>query len=336
MPLREAAIAAFLAAGDWRDAALDPLPGDASTRRYARLRRPDGAGAMLMDAPPDTAQSVIPFVDMTARLRGVGLSAPALYQTDPALGLLLMEDLGDDLFARLLQRQPDLERELYAAAVDLLAVLQAEPSLAHGLPDYDRQIHHREALLALDWYAPPTDRAAGARQVYLALIDDLIAGLTPAPPVCVLIDYHAENLVWLPQRAGHERVGLLDYQDARAGHPAYDLVSLLQDARRDVGLDLQARMRARFAAAAGVAPAALDADCARLGAHRNLKILGLFARLARRDGKPRYVDMIPRVWDHLQTDLAHADLAPLRDWVARHLPPPTPAVLAGLRRGAAA
>ena len=148
--------------------------------------------------------------------------------------------------------------------------------------------------------------------------------------MAVLRDYHAENLIWLPGRAGHARVGMLDYQDVLIGHPAYDVVSLLEDARRDTGESLRAAMRARYLAASGADPDAFGEAASLLAAQRNLKIVGLFTRLARRDGKPRYLAHLPRVWAHLRRDLAHPSVAPLAAWVARHLPPPEPAVLARL------
>ncbi|MSU89434.1 phosphotransferase [Rhodobacteraceae bacterium 2CG4] len=332
--LRAALIDAFLAGGPGAGARRAHLAGDASNRRYERLLPEGAAPLVLMDAPPEKGEDVRPFVDVTARLRRIGLSAPEIRAQDPRAGLLLLEDLGDALYARVLEGRPDDEAMLYAAAVDLLAALHRLPQAAEGLPPYDAAVYRRESALATDWYLPAaTGRATAAplRAAYLDLIEAACAPHAVRPPVCVLRDYHAENLVWLPERAGDARVGLLDYQDALAGHPAYDLVSLLEDARRDTSEALRQAMIARYLAASDTAPEAFRAAYAALGAQRNLKIVGIFARLWLRDGKPQYLSLIPRVWAHVQRDLGHPDLAALRAFVAAHLPPPTAEVLARLR-----
>jgi aminoglycoside/choline kinase family phosphotransferase len=321
---REAAIAEFLAAAGWGAASRAPLAGDASPRRYERLTRGTGT-AVLMDAPPDRGIDPRPFLAMTGWLRGLGLSAPEILAADPDDGLVLLEDLGDDLFVRVCARTPAAEPELYAAATDLLARLHAEPApdVIDGWepPPYDQAFLEFEARILTDWYLPEEGRAEREAEL-TALVGALAAPVLAAPPVAVLRDYHAENLVWLPGRAGLARVGLLDYQDMRRGHPAYDLVSLLEDARRDVAPDLRAAMTARYLERSGAEPAAFAYAAHYLSAQRNLKILGIFARLARRDGKPGYLAHLPRVWDHLMRDLAHPTLAPLRDWVAAHVPAP--------------
>ncbi len=329
---REAAIADFLAAAGWSAASRSPLAGDASPRRYERLTRGTGT-AVLMDAPPERGIDPRPFLAMTGWLRGLGLSAPEILAADPEHGLVLLEDLGDDLFVRVCTRAPAAEPELYAAATDLLARLHAEPAPdaidSWEPPPYDRAFLEFEARILTDWYLPPEGRAERAAEL-TALIGTLAAPVLAAPPVAVLRDYHAENLVWRPGRAGLARVGLLDYQDMRRGHPAYDLVSLLEDARRDVAPGLRAAMTARYLERSGADPDAIIYAAHYLSAQRNLKILGIFARLARRDGKPGYLAHLPRVWDHLMRDLAHPDLAPLRDWVATHVPAPDAAQRARL------
>lgn len=337
---RQAALDAFLR-GAGRDPALArPLAGDASNRRYLRLAaEPGHPDAVLMDAPPGKGEDARPFVAVTHWLRGQGLSAPGIAAADLAEGFLLLEDLGDDLYARLLEREPGREPELYAGAVDLLAGLADIPAPATigpadcrlALPPYDAAVLAREAALIRDWWMP----AAGADPSpdLAAEFDALVAGATaavePARDVVVLRDYHAENLIWLSGRAGAARVGLLDYQDALAGHAAYDLVSLLEDARRDTPAALRAALIRRYLDQRPALDAeAFRAAYAALGAQRNLKIVGIFARLAIRDLKPRYLTLIPRVWGHVMNDLAHPALAPLRAWVARHVPPPDPATLA--------
>jgi len=328
MELRAARLAAFLAAAGRDAGALAPLAGDASNRRYLRLT--DGQGrAVVMDAPPERGEDVRPFLAVTDALRARGLSAPAILASDAQAGLLLLEDLGDALYASVAARAG--EDLLYGAAVDLLAGSLGDPP--DWLAPYDAAVLAAEARLLADWYLPGAGGAAGpgVAEDCLGLLGEALGPVARERSAFVLRDYHAENLIWLPERSGAARVGLLDYQDALAGHPAYDLVSLLEDARRDTAPELRAAMLARFLARRpDLDPEAFRAACAVLGAQRNLKIVGIFARLARRDGKPRSLGLIPRVWAHLKRDLAHPALAPLAAWVARHVPPPEPAVLARL------
>ncbi|MEO0823263.1 MAG: phosphotransferase [Pseudomonadota bacterium] len=340
--LRAEEIARFLAAAGLGGAALAPLAGDASPRRYHRLGTA-GEPRVLMDAPPQSAGSMAPFVAVTDWLRARGLSAPRIDAADLDAGLLLLEDLGDDLYAQLLARGAAEETALYAAAIDLLAHLAeaGDGSAPAGIAPYDMAALEQEARLVTDWYAPGAGRppAAQETEAFLATLRAALSESAEARAVTVLRDYHAENLLWLPARPGHARVGLLDYQDALLGHPAYDLVSLLEDARRDTSDALQAAMLARYLDRAGLAgpeAEAFRAAYAALGAQRNLKIVGIFARLALRDGKPRYLALIPRVWGHLQRDLAHPALAPLAAAVSRLLPAPEPAVLARIAAGAGA
>lgn len=348
MNARDEEAAAFLAASGWGGARRTALAGDASPRRYSRLTGGHGgAGAVLMDADPTLGQDVSRFAAMTGWLRGLGLSAPDILGIDDAGGFLLLEDLGDALFARVCALSPSDEPVLYAAAIDVLAAIHAAPVPAtvmgwgcvHTPPPYDAAIIAREARLAVEWWAPAAGTAPGADAAaeYDALIAQVAHHAARDRSALVLVDYHAENLIWMPARKGAARVGLLDYQDARIGSPAYDLVSLLGDARRDVSPATAAAMRAGYAAARG---AEFDAegfarDAAALSAQRCLKILGLFARLARRDGKAGHLAHLPRVWRVLKTDLAHPELAPLAAWVARWLPAPDSVALARVRSLAA-
>lgn len=329
--------ARFLDAAGWGGATAVPLAGDASSRRYARLRRADGQSAILMQAPPLPDDSTRRFVTVTRHLEGWGLSAPRLLAEDADNGLLLLEDLGDAVFARVIADNPTQEPALYAAAVDLLAALHRHAAPA-GLPCPDAQALAGMTDLAALWYLgqsrPAPDCAADARaardlQDHLAPL--LEAHANPALPVLVHRDFHAENLIWLPDRIGAARTGLLDFQDAWSGHPAYDLVSLLDDARRDLGPGIRSAAIARYLDATGQPDATFRAALATSGAQRNLRILGVFARLSLHFGKPRYVDLIPRVWGHLQGNLAHPALDGLRDWVTHTLPAPTPALLQGLK-----
>lgn len=320
----------FLKAAGWAAAVRGPLAGDASNRRYERLWRA-GQTAVLMDAPPDKGEDVRPFVRIARHLSGLGLSAPQILAEDAGHGFLLLEDLGDALFARVLRDDPAQERVLYPAAAEVLAALHAHPA-PEGLADYRPDMPGLGAL-AIDWYA-----VGGQMLVRPFVRDGLVDALAEAldrlapvaRPVLVQRDYHAENLIWLPGRDGAARVGLLDFQDARAGHPAYDLVSVVEDARRDVSDAARDACIQRYLDLTGFEEQALSAAMAALGAQRNLRILGVFARLSMHYGKPGYVDLIPRVWGHLRRDLAHPGLAGVAKWCAV-LPAPTPAVLQGIR-----
>ena len=310
----------FLSRHGWHGAQVQPLAADASFRRYFRVVE-DGRTAVLMDSPPHL-EDPRPFLKVADYLAARGFSAPRLLAGDVERGLLLVEDFGDRLVGPLLARQPALEGEIYAAAVDLLADLQRAPP-PPDLPLYDREELAREVLLFVEWYA----RAAGVPADPGSFLDawDRVWGEvlaeTEARPVVVLRDFHADNLMLLDGRAGKARLGLLDFQDALAGHPAYDLVSLLQDARRDVPAALEEAMLARFAAATGVAdPDAFRARYEVLGAQRNTKILGIFVRLRDRDGRTGYVERLPRVWRYLARNLAHPALAPVRAWFDAHVP----------------
>ncbi len=331
---RDAAISEFLAHEGWGWAERQPLAGDASARRYERLRR-GFSRAILMDMPPASGLDVRPFLAVTAWLRAGGFSAPEVLGANCRQGLVLLEDLGDDLFARLCAEDPSREPGLYRAAIDLLADLQRHdpPGLDVGWspPPYDMAFLMREARLAVEWYLPAATGAEAPPELaaeYAALTAAAFAPLTEAAPVPVLRDYHAENLIWLPGRRGHARVGMLDYQDMLLGHAAYDLVSLLEDARRDTDLAVRDAMLARYLERSGACAEVFVPAVHTLAAQRNLKILGLFTRLCRRDGKPRYLGYLPRVWGHLAGDLSDPGLAPLAAWVSRHLPAPEPDVLA--------
>ena len=320
----------FLDGTEWRNAMVAPLAGDASNRRYLRLSGQAGP-AVLMDAPPDRGEDTQPFIAMTEWLRALGLSAPAILATDPVQGFLLLEDLGDALYARCVADAPNLEKDLYAAAVRLLAKL-SEHAPPSGLAPYDAAVLDREAHLFTEWWLPAATGSTTTdviTQTFLNLVAQATSDVSTSRDIVVLRDYHAENLLWLPEREGHARIGLLDYQDALLGHPAYDLVSLLEDARRDTTPELREEMLLLYLSERPeLDPAEFRAAYACLGAQRNLKIIGIFARLALRDRKPRYLTLIPRVWEHLRRDMEHPSLAALRDWVLAHSPEPTPALLA--------
>ncbi|MFG6594377.1 aminoglycoside phosphotransferase family protein [Sulfitobacter sp. 1A13368] len=327
MTERAALIKGFLQTAGWAEASRKLLAGDASNRRYDRLRKANGARAILMDAPPERGEDVRPFRHVAAHLADCGLSAPEIYHADNDNGLLLIEDLGDDLFARLMAADPARELPLYRAAADVLVKLHAAP--LPELPICDADWLTDMAAPAFDYYAPAGGREANA--AFAEAFHPLAAALDDSPKVVILRDYHAENLLWLPEREGAARVGLLDFQDALLGHPAYDLVSILQDARRDVPRAVEAQIIDDYLAQTGQAAPPFRRAYALLGAQRNLRILGIFARLCLRDGKPHYVDLIPRVWQHLQHNLRHPALADAAEAIAGVLPPPTPEFLEQLK-----
>jgi aminoglycoside/choline kinase family phosphotransferase len=317
-------MAAFLADCGWGGVDPEPLAGDASFRSYYRVRE-NGRRAVVMDAPPPQ-EDVAPFVAVAALLRDLGFSAPEILAEDRRQGFLLLEDFGDDTYTRLIARGAD-ERELYALAVDTVAALQCAVARrgAPDLPPYDEARLLAEAVLLVDWYVPAvlgTPLPAATRDEYLALWRRILPQAALPRPTLVLRDYHVDNLMRLPDRPGVRGCGLLDFQDAVRGPPSYDLVSLLEDARRDVPAGLRQEMTERYLAAFPALDRALFArSAAILAAQRNCKILGIFMRLWRRDGKPHYLAHIPRLWRLLAEDLSHPALAPLARWLGRHLPP---------------
>jgi tRNA threonylcarbamoyl adenosine modification protein YjeE len=346
------AMTALLDQTPYAEAATRYLQGDASTRSYARLALPERS-AILMNSPrqPDgppirdgkpysalvhLAEDVTPFVAVAAALRERGLSAPAIYEVDLDRGFLILEDLGDRVFgSEIAKGQP--MAELWGAAVDVLLALASNPPpeglpieghTSCRLPDYDAAAMLTEVSLLIDWFWPglhgrtmPQDKA----EEFTALWRPLLAKAAKADPGWVLRDYHSPNLMWLPGREGVKRVGILDFQDALRGPLAYDLVSLLEDARLDVPEALERELFARYCSARGAQSQHFSSDefgslYATLGAQRNSKILGIFARLAKRDGKRGYLAHIPRVARYLERNLAHPALAELRRFYAREFP----------------
>ena len=309
-------LAAFVESAGWGGAEVGPLPGDASFRRYFRLARA-GETAMLMHAPPPH-EDPAPFLHVAHWLNGHGMRAPAILAEDAPQGWVLTEDFGNDRMRDWLDVNPGEERAAYAAAVDALAAL-------HGLPPgpfapYDMAVYQREAALLPEWWCPAqglTVDAAGYTAAWDTVLAPVLARQTPG--VTVLRDYHAENIMLLGGKATAPQ-GLIDFQDALVGHRAYDLVSLLQDARRDVDVHLETAMLLHYSQAIGGADDDFLADYATLGAQRNAKIVGIFTRLNARDGKPRYLTMIPRVWAALERDLAHPALEPVAAWFDANIP----------------
>ena len=289
---RNKAIQNFLKVNGQGRALRKELAGDASARRYERLIN-GAATAILMDCPPDVLD-VRPFLNIAKWLQKEGFSTPLILAVDADLGLVLMEDLGDGLFSQILgnDAKADSEAELYGVAVDLLVALQAiHPP--EDLPAYDDDKMLEEVSRFTRWYAPNLSQRAKAD--YLDIWRELLPLVRSGPAALVYVDYHADNLLWLPEREGLSRVGLLDFQDGRLGPPAYDLVSLLEDARRDVSPGLADAMIARYLAARpDLDASAFRLSYAVLGAQRNCKILGLFSRLAIEEGCLLYTSPSPR------------------------------------------
>ena len=320
MTARRERVLAFLARSGWADAERRPLAGDASFRRYERLRGPRGR-AVLMDAPAPR-EDVRPFVRVARHLAAIGLGAPAILARDEDAGLLLLEDLGDDLYTHVLAAGAE-ERPLYLAAVDALIALRRAPR-GIELPDYGEREMIAAALLFADWFMPLAGLrlSRSGRADFVAAWHGLLEALRRVPETMILRDYHADNLIWLPDRRGVARVGQLDFQDAARGAVAYDLVSLLQDARRDIApATVEAALARYLDAFPDLDRDAFMAAYAVAGLQRNLRIAGVFCRLLTRDGKPGYQAFLDRVWAHIATDLAHPATAPMRLWLERWVPP---------------
>jgi hypothetical protein len=347
----------FLKSVGWSGAELHPLPGDASTRRYVRASL-NGRKAMVMDQPQGAETPASPpgateeqrramgynaiarlagadvgrFVATAEFLRARGLSAPRIYAADTQRGFALIEDLGDELYADVLTRGGD-EEALYGAAIDALAIIHAEAAPAmlpsdKPLHAYDGVALVAETDLMTEWFMPVAlGRNASEAEAaeHRALWREALAPVLASPTVFVHRDYHAQNLIWLPEREGVARAGMIDFQDAVAGARSYDLISLVEDARRDVEPALAGAMTTRYLDIMRAQGRPLDADSYRaemavMAAQRNTKIAGIFARLYKRDGKPRYLAYLPRVWGYLNRDLEHPALGPLKAWYERVIP----------------
>jgi N-acetylmuramate 1-kinase len=356
---REAEKAAFLTAAGLGAAQRTPLAGDASTRRYERLH-PAGGGASLifMDQPPALESAPCPpdatpaeraaagynalarlaagrvdaFIATAGWLRDQGLSAPEIVAADAPRGLAVLEDLGDDLFARLIEAGHD-EAPLYDGAIEALARIHATAPpavLAYDgaswpLLTYDEVALATAEALFVDWlpkYAPQLAFDASAMAEWSAIWAPIRARGAAGASVFCHRDYHAENLIWLPQRAGPARVGMLDFQDALKAHPAWDMSMLLHDARRDVSPAIEERSLALYIHLKPETDRAQFAtDFRALGALNIVRILGIFSRLVVRDAKPRYAAFMPRLWGYLDRCLADPQMANLKAWMDRHVPP---------------
>ena len=325
-------IESFLASANWANAQRHPLAGDASSRRYERLSHPDHPNpAVLMDAPISAAGSVTPFVRIAAVLAQHGLRPPEILAQDLPNGLLLLEDFGDALFTQVLQDDTGDERELYRAATDVLCQLHTLKPMS-DLSLLDAEELTQLATLPWQWYPvhEGVDRTAAMAQ-YVERFQPLLHENLPQENVLIHRDYHAGNLIWLPENTGTARVGLLDFQDAVRGPRAYDLVSLLQDARRDVPSNIEDQMKAHFLAHSPQDQLGFERTYALLGFQRNLRIVGIFARLCLRDAKPHYLEYLPRVWAHMMRNLDHPVLAPMRPLIHAAFPSPSKSLVQELK-----
>jgi aminoglycoside/choline kinase family phosphotransferase len=322
---------AFLRRAGWHNASIVPITGDASFRRYFRLQR-GGEQAVLMDAPPPQ-EDVRPYIRIARHLLALGFSAPRIFAEDVEHGFLLIEDFGDDTYTRVLERGGD-ETALYRLATDVLIELHklpAERAVPQDAPLYETEAMTQRAMLLVEWYLPmASGRPAkpGVAEEFRALWQSVLPLLDAGPRTLVLRDFHVDNLMLLPGRSGIAACGLLDFQDAGRGAKAYDLVSLIEDARRDIKPDLHEAMIQRYLVPV---PASQHSQfrtcCAIAAAQRHSRVIGVFARLAQRDNKPNYLRHLPRLWRLIERALQHEALAPLQDWFARNVPP-------GLRSGA--
>jgi N-acetylmuramate 1-kinase len=348
------ALRQFLDGAGFTEASRQRMPGDASTRSYARLIR-DSGSFILMNSPrrPDgpaiydgksysaavhLAEDVKPFVAIAGGLRERGLSAPAIHHADLDAGFLITEDFG---FAGFIEGDPPAPiAERYEAATDMLAELHREalpeilplaPQITYAIPIFDTEALLVEVGLMLEWYLPDRgiEPAEIMRAEFAMMWRDLLAKAATAARTWVLRDFHSPNLIWLGERSGFARVGIIDFQDAVLGPAAYDLVSLLQDARIDVPEQLELALLTRYIKARRASddsfdPAGFAELYAIMSAQRNTRLLGTFARLNRRDGKPQYLRHQPRIWTYLSRSLAHPALAQAREWYAANVPPPSP------------
>lgn len=322
---RDAAMRAFLAAQGWGAAGIEPLAQDASFRRYWRLRNGSGS-AVLMDAPPPQ-ENVRPFMSVAGLLDGYGYSVPRVRAADVEGGFLLLDDLGDATYTRALATGAEAAL-LYANAIDVLIDLHRRPlgEDARALPAYSDEVLVEGVLRFVDWYCRRgigLDIDESAREAYAEAWRSVLPVARAVPEAVVLRDFHVDNLMVLSDRAGVRACGLLDFQDAMIGPASYDVMSLLQDARRDNPAPLVAAMRERYlAGVAGLVDrAAFEHSFNVLGAQRTLRVIGgVFTRQSVLFGNHRYLVHIPRLWRQLRGNLADPALAPVRAWMDQHVP----------------
>ena len=324
--IRALEIEAFLDKASWSKAKRTPLAGDAGNRRYERLADPIQGNAILMDAEPKLGEDIRPFLKIAQHLSDCEISSPEIFSHDISLGLILMQDFGDELLYKVANETPYLELPLYRLAIDALRKLHKSPPPAE-VSDYLAPEMAKASAITLSWYCDEVlSKAIGVE------VANCLGLLDWSNPVLVLRDYHAQNLVYRHEQTGIAQVGVLDFQDAQLGHPLYDAASLIRDARRSLD-----------ASSVGILLKELAENYNRnddfkyafsaLSAQRNLRVLGVFSRLCLRDGKPNYLNLIPHVWKNLWKDLSHPHLSDLSS-VCEKLPTPSPEFLEGLRQNA--
>jgi len=324
---REQHISEFLRQIGWSDADVQTLAGDLSVRNFSRLTRLDGSQAILMDADPDIDRSTPAYVAMTEWLSACGLSVPKVYGSQEDLGLLLLEDFGDAKLTGLIQKSRERQRDYYHLAIEVLVVIRAAAPAALMQPSATQMVE--ATTLAEEWY-PGANPAAHAQ--FRGVLETALENLFEAQAVVSLRDFHTDNVMWLEDRQGVRKLGLLDYQDAFLTHPVYDLMSLLTDARVMVPHALRAEMIEYYSKLTRDAEQDVTTAVAVLGAQRNLRILGIFARAARRYGKVQHLDSLARVHAYLSECLRHPVFSATGLKLSDMLPDPNPELVSGLRQ----
>jgi len=341
---RETLLKDFLNNSGWKDHIINDLAGDASFRKYYRVSS-DDKNAVIMDAPPP-AEDVRPFINICHFLNKLGFSAPEIFAEDIKNGFLILEDLGDARYTKILDGTIKLanapsEKEIYIKAVDVLIKLY-QSKIPLNIPEYNNELLMKEVMLLPEWYLPllySQEKSAELGEEFKKMWADLLPKTHMHKKILVCRDFHADNLMWLPERSGVKKVGLLDFQDAVLGSPAYDLVSLLEDARRDVNKDLASELLEYYLDKTNIPKEEFLLSYSFLGAQRNCKILGIFSRLTIRDGKNSYLEYLPRVWGYIEHDLMRPELLYLKKWLDKIVPQekrmeiPSPEKLKGIVNG---
>ena len=322
---REARISRFLDGAGWAGAKRVPIAGDLSARRYFRLTGTGCETAILMDADPRFDASTPRFVEVTNWLRGADLSVPEILSGAADDGLLLLEDLGDNKVSDVVNAEPSLRNEIYLLSLELIDRVQGRSFDGLHSPGPQELV---DLCRIVDEHYPRLDQTR--MKPFLTVLETVLTEILTEPPVVSLRDFHADNLIWLPEHAGVRRLGILDYQDAFLTHPIYDVVSLLTDARTDIEPEFRAKMVEVYAQRCGKDLAAVKLAFAAFSAQRNLRILGIFARSASRDGKPVHLPKMPRVYGYLTEALQHPAFAEVAEDTIAAIPPPTPELIGAL------
>ena len=305
-----------------------PIKADASYRRYERIIQSDGKTFIFMDAPPDK-EKTLPFISVARFLNDNGFSAPSIIKSDIENGFILLEDFGDESFTKVLSENSSLsnkvtETEMYENAIDTLISLHNVSYIDSGLENYDDSILIKESLRFIEWYVSIINGEKLSKIVqeeFVIILKHLISSTRSIPKVVVLRDFHVDNLMFLENRSGIKKVGLLDFQDAVVGSAAYDIVSLLEDARRDVSPQLADHLISRYLKSfPKIHRKDFQAAYSIFGIQRNLKIIGFCAAQAAKHKNPYYLSLLPRVWRYINQDLKHPLLLPMKNWLTKVLP----------------